>query len=80
MLLFRLSGLLLSRLATVALSALLFQLPPRMRRLEVPSSPWPTPESEVEEPFVGIAKCTPFLYTLSLNWHAGADSDNLPRS
>jgi len=62
MLLFRLSGLLLlSRLATVALSALLFQLPPRMRRLEVPSSPWPTPESEVEEPFVGIAKCTPFL-------------------
>ena len=50
MLLLRLSGLLLlSRLATVQLSALLFQLPPRMRRLEVPSSPWPTPESGFAE-------------------------------
>ena len=50
MLLLRLSGLLLlSRLETVQLSALLFQLPPRMRRLEVPSSPWPTPESGFAE-------------------------------
>ena len=73
MLLFRLSGLLLlSRLATAALSALLFQLPPRMRRLEVPSSPWPPPESEVEEPVVGIARCTPFLPTHPSPWPSSA--------
>lgn len=65
-LLFLLSGLLLFRLPTVQLFALLFQLPPRLTRLEPDTAPYKVHtvfNQKIFEPLKRLTQCRSFLFS-----------------
>ena len=64
--LFLLSGLLLFRLPTVQLFALLFQLPPRLTRLEPDAAPYKVHtvfNQKIFEPLKRLTQCRSFLFS-----------------